>query len=474
MAWKFVVKNVHFVGIGGVGMSGIAEVMMNLGYHVTGSDIAESDTTRHLAEMGATIWLGHDASHVAGADAVVISSAVHEENPEVVEARAQHIPVVPRAVMLAELMRLRKGIAIAGTHGKTTTTSLTTTLITAGGLDPTFVIGGKLMQAGTNARLGTGEYLVAEADESDASFLNLSPVLSVITNIDQDHMDTYGHDFERLKQAFTMFIERLPFYGVAVLCYDDENTRSIIPQITKRVISYGLSEEAQVRAVDVEACGLQMKYTVLRPGYAPLPVVLNLTGVHNVVNSLAAITVATLVGVSDDAIQKGLLTFKGVGRRFAQYGDLPVPAENGGGTFRLVDDYGHHPHEMAATLAAARGAFPGHRIVVAFQPHRYTRTRDCFEDFVHLLSHEAQVVVLTEVYPAGEAPIFGAAGRSLARAIRIAGGADLIYEQRVDDVPAAILKVVRDGDVVITLGAGSIGHVASKVTELSKNEGDRA
>ena len=271
-----------------------------------------------------------------------------------------------------------------------------------------------------------------------------------------------------------MFIERLPFYGVAVLCYDDENTRSIIPQITKRVISYGLSEEAQVRAVDVEACGLQMKYTVLRPGYAPLPVVLNLTGVHNVVNSLAAITVATLVGVSDDAIQKGLLTFKGVGRRFAQYGDLPVPAENGGGTFRLVDDYGHHPHEMAATLAAARGAFPGHRIVVAFQPHRYTRTRDCFEDFVHLLSHEAQVVVLTEVYPAGEAPIFGADGRSLARAIRLAGGADLIYEQRVDDVPAAILKVVRDGDLVITLGAGSIGHVASKVTELSKNEGDRA
>ena len=468
-------KCAHLAGIGGVSMSPLAEVLHGMGLKVQGSDMNDGPSVEHLRSLGIPVAIGHAADNLGECDFVIRTAAIHDDNPEISGAVTRGIPVFERAQAWGAIMKgYKNALCISGTHGKTTTTSLTTTLITAGGLDPTFVIGGKLMQAGTNARLGTGEYLVAEADESDASFLNLSPVLSVITNIDQDHMDTYGHDFERLKQAFTMFIERLPFYGVAVLCYDDENTRSIIPQITKRVISYGLSEEAQVRAVDVEACGLQMKYTVLRPGYAPLPVVLNLTGVHNVVNSLAAITVATLVGVSDDAIQKGLLTFKGVGRRFAQYGDLPVPAENGGGTFRLVDDYGHHPHEMAATLAAARGAFPGHRIVVAFQPHRYTRTRDCFEDFVHLLSHEAQVVVLTEVYPAGEAPIFGADGRSLARAIRLAGGADLIYEQRVDDVPAAILKVVRDGDVVITLGAGSIGHVASKVTELSKNEGDRA
>lgn len=470
MALKFVVKNVHFVGIGGVGMSGIAEVMLNLGYHVTGSDIADGDTTRHLREMGATIWVGHDASHVKGADAVVVSSAIHEGNPEVAEARAEHIPVVPRAVMLAELMRLRKGIAVAGAHGKTTTTSLTTALLTAGGLDPTFVIGGKLMQAGTNARLGTGEYLVAEADESDASFLNLSPVLSIVTNIDHDHMDTYGQDFERLKQAFVMFIERLPFYGVAVLCRDDENVRSIMPRVTKRVVSYGLSPEADIRAVDVKPDGLQMRYTVLRPGYEPLPVVLNIPGIHNVVNSLGAIAVATLVGVSDDAIQRGLLTFRGVGRRFAQYGDLPVPEENGGGTFHLIDDYGHHPHEMEATLAAARGAFPGRRIVVAFQPHRYTRTRDCFEDFVHLLTRDAQFVVLTDVYPAGESPIFGADGRALARAMRLAGCPGLLYEDRVDDVPKAIMKVVRDGDIVITLGAGSIGRVPQKVVALAKEE----
>ncbi len=469
MALKFAVKKVHFVGIGGVGMSGIAEVLLNLGYGVSGSDLRESDTTKRLQELGAVIHIGHAAKNVNDADAVVISSAVHEDNPEVQQARAEHIPVVPRAVMLAELMRLRRGIAIAGTHGKTTTTSLTTVLITAGGLDPTFVIGGKLMQAGTNARLGTGEYLVAEADESDASFLNLSPVLSVVTNIDHDHMDTYGQDFERLKKAFVRFIERLPFYGVAVLCADDENVRSIIPDVTKRVISYGLSEDADVRAVNVRAHGAQMSYTVLRPGYEPLDVTLNLPGVHNVVNSLAAITVATLVGVSDEAICRGLLSFRGVGRRFSQYGDLPVPEENGGGTFRLIDDYGHHPHEMQATLAAARGAFPGHRIVVAFQPHRYTRTRDCFEDFVKLLSRESDLTVLTEVYAAGDSPIVGADGRSLARAIRLSGGAALVYEESVNDVPQAILRAVRDGDVVVTLGAGSIGRVAPELSRMAKD-----
>lgn len=469
MALKFVVKNVHFVGIGGVGMSGIAEVLINLGYHVTGSDIAVSDTTRHLESLGATVWQGHDASHVKGADAVVISSAVHEDNPEVVGARAAGIPVVPRAVMLAELMRLRKGIAIAGTHGKTTTTSLTTAIISAAGLDPTFVIGGRLNAAGTNARLGTGEYLVAEADESDASFLNLSPVLSVVTNIDHDHMDTYGQDFEQLKHAFVRFIARLPFYGVAVMCIDDENVRSILPKVTKRVVTYGLSEDAQVRAVDIERCGLQMKYTVLRPGYEPLRVTLNMPGVHYVVNSLAAIAIATLVGASDDAILKGLSTFRGVGRRFALYGDLPVPEREGGGTFTLVDDYGHHPHEMQATLRAARGAFPGRRLVVAFQPHRFTRTRDLFEDLAEVLKREADIVVLTEVYPAGESPIVGADSRSLARAIRLAGG-QVIYTEKVGDVPQAILDMVRAGDVVVTLGAGSIGRAAPALAKLAKGE----
>lgn len=469
MALKFVVKNVHFVGVGGVGMSGIAEVLLNLGYRVTGSDIATSDATRHLESLGATIWLGHDASHVKGADAVVVSSAVHEDNPEVLGARAEGIPVVPRAVMLAELMRLRKGIAIAGTHGKTTTTSLTTSIISAAGLDPTFVIGGRLNAAGTNARLGTGEYLVAEADESDASFLNLSPVLSVVTNIDHDHMDTYGQDFERLKTAFVRFIERLPFYGVAVLCADDENVRSIIPRVTKRVVTYGLSEDAQVRAVDIERCGLQMKYTVLRPGYEPLRVTLNLPGVHYVVNSLAAIAIATLVGASDDAIVKGLSTFRGVGRRFALYGDMPVPEKNGGGAFTVVDDYGHHPHEMQATLQAARGAFPGRRIIVAFQPHRYSRTRDLFEDLAEVLKRESDLVVLTEVYAAGEAPIVGADGRSLARAIRLAGGL-VVYTEKVTDVPETVLGLVRDGDVVVTLGAGSIGRCAGALARATRGE----
>ena len=372
---KFLVNHLHFVGIGGAGMSGIAEVLLNLGYVISGSDIARTPVTERLQELGARIFLGHDKKHIRGADAVIVSSAVKADNPEVVAARELGIPVVPRAVMLAELMRLRRGIAIAGAHGKTTTTSLTASLLAAGGLDPTFVIGGKLNSAGANARLGTGEFLVAEADESDASFLNLTPVISAVTNIDEDHMDTYGHDFERLKSTFVDFLERLPFYGVAVLCMDDPNVREIRPRVTKPVIGYGLTPEASVRAIDVEASGTQMRFTVLRPDHPPLPVTLNLPGVHNVRNALAAIAIATLAGVKDADIVRGLLEFRGVGRRFAQYGDIPIKNAEGKitGSFTLIDDYGHHPHEMAATLAAVRGAFPGRRIIVAFQPHRYTR-----------------------------------------------------------------------------------------------------
>lgn len=413
---KFLVNHLHFVGIGGAGMSGIAEVLLNLGYVISGSDIARTPVTERLQELGARIFLGHDKKHIRGADAVIVSSAVKADNPEVVAARELGIPVVPRAVMLAELMRLRRGIAIAGAHGKTTTTSLTASLLAAGGLDPTFVIGGKLNSAGANARLGTGEFLVAEADESDASFLNLTPVISAVTNIDEDHMDTYGHDFERLKSAFVDFLERLPFYGVAVLCMDDPNVREIRPRVTKPVIGYGLTPEASVRAIDVEASGTQMRFTVLRPDHPPLPVTLNLPGVHNVRNALAAIAIATLAGVKDADIVRGLLEFRGVGRRFAQYGDIPIKNVEGKikGSFTLIDDYGHHPHEMAATLAAVRGAFPGRRIIVAFQPHRYTRTRDCFDAFVKVLE-DVDGLVLANVYPAGEDPIEGADSEHLAR-----------------------------------------------------------
>ena len=373
---KFLVNHLHFVGIGGAGMSGIAEVMLNLGYVVSGSDLSKSAVTERLQSLGARVFCGHDKKHIRGADAVVISSAVHEDNPEVVAARELGIPVVPRAVMLAELMRLRRGIAIAGAHGKTTTTSLTASLLAAGDLDPTFVIGGRLNSAGANARLGTGEFLVAEADESDASFLNLTPVISAVTNIDEDHMDTYGHSFENLKSAFVDFLERLPFYGVAVLCADDEHVLEIRPRVTKPVILYGLSADAQVRAIDVRAVGTQMAFTILRPDHPPLPVVLNLPGIHNVRNALAAVAIATVVGVSDEAIVRGLSEFRGVGRRFTQYGDIPVRAADGSvtGHYKLIDDYGHHPHEMAATLAAVRGVWPEKRVIVAFQPHRYTRT----------------------------------------------------------------------------------------------------
>lgn len=466
---KFVVKHLHFVGIGGSGMCGIAEVLLNLGYVVSGSDIARSSVTDHLTALGAKVYIGHKPENIEGADAVVVSSAIKPDNPEVVAAKACKLPVVPRAVMLAELMRLRRGIAIAGAHGKTTTTSLTATLLAAGGLDPTYVIGGRLNSSGVNARLGAGEFLVAEADESDASFLNLTPVLSVVTNIDHDHMDTYGHDFNKLKDAFVEFLSRLPFYGVAVLCVDDENVRSIIPRVTRRVIGYGLTEAAEVRAIDIRSEGTRTAYTILRPGHVPLPVVLNLPGLHNVTNSLAAVAVATLVGVDDKAIVKGLSEFTGVGRRFAQYGHLPICNAEGQatGSFTLVDDYGHHPHEIEATIAAVHTAWPEKRLLVVFQPHRYTRTRDCFEDFVNLLC-QADAVVLADVYPAGEAPLVGADGRALAHAVRLRGQNNLIFCPHIEDVPAAVHKMVRDGDVVLTIGAGSVGRVPAMLVKESK------
>lgn len=465
---KFLVNHLHFVGIGGAGMSGIAEVMLNLGYVVSGSDLSKSAVTERLQSLGARVFCGHDKKHIRGADAVVISSAVHENNPEVVAARELGIPVVPRAVMLAELMRLRRGIAIAGAHGKTTTTSLTASLLAAGDLDPTFVIGGRLNSAGANARLGTGEFLVAEADESDASFLNLTPVISAVTNIDEDHMDTYGHSFENLKSAFVDFLERLPFYGVAVLCADDEHVLEIRPRVTKPVILYGLSADAQVRAIDVRAVGTQMAFTILRPDHPPLPVVLNLPGIHNVRNALAAVAIATVVGVSDEAIVRGLSEFRGVGRRFTQYGDIPVRAADGSvtGHYKLIDDYGHHPHEMAATLAAVRGVWPEKRVIVAFQPHRYTRTRDCFEQFVDVLE-DIDGLVLAEVYPAGEALIEGADSEHLAAAIAAKGFHRPVVVP-VEGVADAIAGMVRDGDVVITMGAGSIGRVAPAIADGAK------
>ena len=455
---KHAVKHIHFVGIGGSGMSGIAEVLLTLGYTVSGSDAASSATTRRLAQLGAKVTQGHDARHIAGADAVVVSAAVRPDNAEVMAARAQRVPIVPRAVMLAELMRLKQGIAIAGTHGKTTTTSLVASVLAAAQLDPTFVIGGRLNSAGANARLGRGDYIVVEADESDASFLNLLPVIAVVTNIDNDHMETYGHDFARLKGAFIEFLSHLPFYGAAVLCIDDPNVREILPFVSKPIRSYGFAADAQFRATDVRADGLSMRFTVTRPDAAPLPLQLNLPGEHNVRNALAAVAVASELDIADAAIVEALASFTGVGRRFARHDDVPVA----GGVFALVDDYGHHPVEMAATLAAARGAFPGRRVVLAFQPHRYTRTRDCFEDFVKVLSG-ADAVLLADVYPAGEAPIVAADGRALARAIRVAGKVEPVFVETIEEMPEAILALAQPGDVVITMGAGSIGAVPAKL-----------
>jgi UDP-N-acetylmuramate--alanine ligase len=458
---KHKVKRIHFVGIGGAGMSGIAEVLANQGFEVSGSDLNESATTRRLAGLGVRIAIGHAADNVKAADAVVVSTAVKADNPEVVAARDRRVPIVPRAQMLAELMRFQQGIAIAGTHGKTTTTSLVASCLAEGGLDPTFVIGGRLNSAGANARLGQGEFLVAEADESDASFLFLSPVVSVVTNIDADHMETYGHDFNRLKQAFVDFLNRLPFYGVAVLCHDDPNVREILPRVTKQVVTYGFEPEANIRAENVVAEDGRMRFTCVRRNgnTSRMEVTLNLPGMHNVLNALATIAVASEVGVSDAAIVKALGDFKGVGRRFQRYGEIALPS---GGSFTLVDDYGHHPVEMAATLAAARGAFPGRRIVLAFQPHRYTRTRDCFEDFVKVLSG-VDGLLLAEVYAAGEAPIVAADGRTLARAIRVAGKVEPVFVEDIAAMPETIMTAAQAGDVVITMGAGSIGAVPGKV-----------
>ncbi len=466
---KHRIQSLHFVGIGGSGMSGIAEVLLNMGYAVSGSDIQESAVTRRLASLGAKVTIGHSADNVKGVGAIVTSTAVSGDNPEVLAARAAHIPVVPRALMLAELMRLKRGIAVAGTHGKTTTTSLVASVLAGGGLDPTFVIGGRLTSAGANARLGQGEYIVVEADESDASFLNLLPVMAIITNIDVDHMDTYGHDVAKLKSAFIEFTQRLPFYGSAVVCSDDANVREIIPFISRPVTTYGVNPDALVRAVNVRAQGTVMHFDVERRGAAGslplLAISLNLPGVHNVLNALAAIAVATELGVPDAAIAEALTVFNGVGRRFTQHGDFPVSAARGGGSFTLIDDYGHHPVEMAATLAAARGAWPRRRIVLAFQPHRYTRTRDCFEDFVQVLS-SADAVLLTDVYPAGEQPLVAADGRALSRAIRVAGKVEPLFVEDVKDLPRAIADFAVDGDVVIVMGAGSISKVPAQVGEL--------
>ncbi len=465
---KHKVKNIHFIGIGGAGMSGIAEVLINLDFQVSGSDLASNATTKRLAGFGATVYQGHATENLKNADVVVVSSAVNEANPEVIAARAKNIPVVPRALMLAELMRFRQGIAVAGTHGKTTTTSLIASILNEAGMDPTFVIGGKLEAASANARLGTGEYIVAEADESDASFLHLTPVMAVVTNIDQDHMDTYEHSFEKLKSAFVEFLQQLPFWGMAVVCIDDANIREILPRITKPIMTYGMSDDARIRAKNVRADNGQMHFTVERINgvTTTFDVTLNLPGNHYVLNALAAIAIASELNVSDAAIIKALAEFKGVGRRFERYGEIAIKKR---GSFTLIDDYGHHPVEMQAVIAAARGAFPDRRLVMAFQPHRYTRTRDCFEDFVRVLS-TADAVLLTEVYSAGETPIVAADTRSLIRSIRLAGKVEPQFVESTDALPAAILSVVKAGDVVIVMGAGSIGQVAAKTKELATTQ----
>lgn len=447
-------------------MSGIAEVLVNLDFHVSGSDLASNATTKRLASFGATVYQGHAKEHLNDADVVVVSSAVNEQNPEIIAAREKNIPVIPRALMLAELMRFKQGIAVAGTHGKTTTTSLIASILAEAGMDPTFVIGGKLESASTNARLGSGDYIVVEADESDASFLHLSPILAVVTNIDHDHMGTYEHSFEKLKSAFVEFLQQIPFWGMAVLCTDDANIREILPRVTRPVMTYGTTEDARIRAKNIRADNGKMHFTVERINgvTTTFDVTLNLPGHHYVLNALAAIAVASELNVPDEAIIKALKEFKGVGRRFERYGEIPARA---GGTFTLIDDYGHHPVEMQAVIAAARGAFPDRRLVMAFQPHRYTRTRDCFEDFVRVLS-TTDVALLTEVYSAGETPIVAADTRSLIRAIRVVGKNEPIFVETTNDLPEAILNIAQANDVVIVMGAGSIGQVAAKTKELAQ------
>jgi len=465
---KHRITRLHFVGIGGSGMSGIAEILLNLGYSISGSDIQASPVTQRLQQLGAKISIGHSEENIEGAGAIVTSTAVGSDNPEVRAARAAQIPVVPRALMLTELMRLKRGIAVAGTHGKTTTTSLIASVLAAGDLDPTFVIGGRLNSAGANAALGDGEYIVVEADESDASFLNLLPVMAVITNIGADHMETYGHDIARLKSAFVEFTQRLPFYGSVIVCGDDANVREIIPFVSRPITTYGITSDAHIKAVNVTAVQTQMRFEVHRQGASgPLPVLpitLNLPGEHNVLNALAAIAVATELGVPDDRIVDALKNFHGVGRRFTLLENLTTMRAGESVTFTLVDDYAHHPEEMAATLRAARQAWPERRLVVAFQPHRYTRTRDCFEDFVAVLS-QADAVLLSEVYAAGEAPLIKADGRALARALRVAGQVEPIFVADIEDMPEAILSFVKQDDIVLVLGAGSVNRVPAWVEE---------
>ncbi len=461
-AWRDMrrIRHVHFVGIGGAGMSGIAEVLLNLGYSVSGSDLRASAVTARLAQLGVIIRPGHAAEHIAGCDAVVTSSAVAEDNPEVIAARAARIPVVPRAEMLAELMRFRYGIAVAGTHGKTTTTSLITSILAEGGLDPTFVIGGRLNSAGANARLGAGRYLVAEADESDASFLFLQPMISVVTNIDADHLPTYGGDFERLRETFVEFLHHLPFYGLAVLCADDPQVRAILPRLSRPILSYGFTDDCDARATDLVREGLRTRFLAHLPNLRePLPITLNLPGRHSVLNALAAMAVAHELGVSETAIRRALMNFQGIGRRFQVHGELALPD---GGHATVMEDYGHHPREIQAVLEAVRGAWPERRLVLAFQPHRFTRTRDLFDDFAQVLA-EVDVLALLDVYPAGEKPIAGADGRSLSRAIRTRGKVDPVFVEQTADLPAALPGLLRDGDLLLLMGAGDIGAMAAQL-----------
>jgi UDP-N-acetylmuramate--alanine ligase len=456
------IRRIHFIGIGGAGMCGIAEVLLNQGYEIAGSDVKAGKNTERLQELGAEIFIGHTADNVAKADVVVVSTAIDNSNPEIVAAREARLPIVRRAEMLGELMRYRHGIAIAGTHGKTTTTSLVTSILAEGGFDPTFVIGGLLNSAGTNAKLGGSRYLVAEADESDASFLHLQPMAAVVTNIDADHMDTYGGSFEKLKDTFIEFLHNLPFYGLAVVCGDDPVVRELLPRIGRPVLTYGLAAENDIRAVDILQEGMQTHFTVLRANHPRLTISLNLPGLHNVLNALAAIAIATDEGVSDTAIQVALANFQGVGRRFQQYGEFPL----GEGSVRLVDDYGHHPREVDATLKAARQSFPDRRLVLMFQPHRYTRTRDCFEDFVQVLS-QADALLLLDVYSAGEKPIAGADSRTMARSIRARGLVEPIFIEKMEDLPLVLQTVLQPNDVLLTQGAGTVGAIAVELAQKS-------
>jgi len=449
---------IHFVGIGGVGMSGIAEVLINLGYDVQGSDLKRNAVMRRLERLGAKIMIGHAAANVGAADVIVVSSAIRHDNPELIEAHARRIPVVQRAEMLGELMRFRYAIAVAGTHGKTTTTSMVASLLAEGGLDPTFVIGGRLVSADSNARLGQGQYLVAEADESDASFIHLQPMIAIVTNVDHDHLGTHEGDFERLKQSFIDFLHNLPFYGLAVICADDAEAAALLSRISRPVVTYGIANEADVRAVNLVREGLLTRFEVLRPGKPPLAVCLNRPGTHNVLNALAAIAVATELDVTDGAIQSALAKFAGIDRRLQQNGDVETP----NGRVTLVDDYGHHPTELAATLEAVRQGWAGRRIVLAFQPHRYSRTRDLLDDFANVLAG-VDALIVTEVYAAGEVPIAGADGKAICRAVRTHGRVEPIYLEKVEQLAETLKPIVREADVVVTMGAGSIGAVAAEL-----------